>query len=555
MISLSSIKVGNFFTKDEWIDRRSGILPGPHPHGVGQTLLWVAGIIISSVVYFLLYFAPGTLHDSGHYATAGVSLIRDHKDLLYPYFPDSADGLGPAYKYFQNHTITFDVRTNYPAKLYTAIYGMICQVTGQMRLEYLQWMSCLSFIAGNIFLYLTGSRFFRGPDLLLFMIAVIFLPLMRETVGLGTDGIGITASLALLWLCLGMRVNPLVLGLYAGIFAHFRGQMLSVLLVFPFLYTALSDRRFFRGALLPMVIGFAITYTAMALLFDAMIYSLKSSDPVGFYMQHFKNCLTVHFGVALKKWLSSFAALFDKSQLFVYAVLAIPSALQRGVSLQKNLAIAAILYVALPMFLYAFDQYAPVQPRYYMFAAPLLILSIFMTIKTAAVNTSFVIPARGIFLILTTIILSAWYVNYGFPFELLKAKSIASRAQFLDFDGVQEAMTANFKDNDIVIINHSLPTALSRLHNVIYVPPFKEFQAGDNSEIKGIVFVFSDTAPNDFFKPKDWLQGNDALPVTLADSSGLKFKQVYAKTSDVLNSKGGISERVYFYIYINAGRS
>lgn len=530
------------------------MMPCPHPHGRIRTCLWLAGIFISCTVYFLIYFYPAHLHDISHFATAGVSLIRDQKDLLYPYNPYAPGGLGPAYEYFQNNTIHFDMRTNYPSKLYSAIYGSICAAKGNMRLEYAQWMSFSAFLISNVLLYLIGRRFLLGIELICFLLSVMFLPIMRPALSPGTDIYGYMGCLFLLWLCLCLRVNPFVLGLCAGILTHFRGQMLSVLLVFPFIIKATTRKASFRQGFVPMLLGFLLTYSAMTVLFNVMIKSTEASNPVGFYVNFFKSSMygINQSGIILNKFVASIVNLFDKSQLFIFAGIALFCALHRNAPLQKNLAIAALVYTGLPVALYSFDRYSPPHSRYYMFAVPLIGLAGFIALKSLQVRFN-AITSRWSIYILTIIILFAWHNSYVLSFETLNMASIKSRAQFLDFEGVEKALATHFKDDDIVIVNHSLPTGLSKLHNVIYVPSFKLFQNGDNSKIKGIIFVFSHSVPNDFFEPKEWLQ-EGTLPQAITDLHEITFKRVYVGTSTILNPNGSAQNEAYFFIYKNISK-
>lgn len=528
--------------------------PGPHPHGTAKTCLWLVGVIACSSIYFLIYFSPVHLHDVTHFATAGVSDIRDHKDLLYPYHPHAAGGLGPAYEYLQNNTIHYDTRTNYPSKLYSVVYGSICAITGEMRLEYVQWMSFGAFLIGNVLLYLIGSRFFTGTWLICFLLSVMFLPVMRFMLNPGIDIYGYAGSLTLLWLCVCLRINPFVLGLYAGVLTHFRGQMLSILLVLPFVIKAVSGRSLLRQGLIPLSLGFAVTYSATSFIFSMLIRSTASGNPLEFYVNHFMNSTYgIHqLDVVLDKAISAIISIFDKTQLFFYPGIALFCCLRRNAPLQKNLAIASIVYTALPIALYSFDRFSMPAARYYMFAVPMIVLAGFIGIKMLEEKYNAIASKWGVYT-LTILILFSWYNTYGFPFDQVKLASVKSRAQFLDFEGVEEALTTNFTDNDIVIVNHSLPTGLSRLHNVIYVPPFELFQRSDNSKISGIIFVYSNSPPNDFFKPKDWLQ-NDSLPNIITDMHGINFKQVYAQTSKILSPAGDVQSEAYFFIYKNMGQ-
>jgi hypothetical protein len=302
-----------------------------------------------------------------------------------------------------------------------------------------------------------------------------------------------------------------------------------------------------------MTIGFVLSYGLMSQLFNIITANGPATDPTDFYVKHFSRSTSgADIETVLKKLLTSIVGAFDVSQLFVYAGMAVLCALRRTPILQRQLALAALVYVLTPMALYAFDRFAPSQPRYYMFAVPLIALSGFIGAKTSSEASGFLISARGLGFILATLVFCARLTTLGFPIENLTAASISSRASFLDFPGVEKTLAANFKDDDIVIINHSLPTVLSRLHNVIYVPPFKQFQEGDNTRISGLIFVYSDTPPNDFFKPKDWIQG-DQISKMIVDKRGIVFKQIYAATSNVVNGDGTIRTSCYFYIYKNIG--
>ena len=540
----------NMFVKTHWHTDELELMPSPHPHGKTRTFVWIMGIFAFTAMHFLMNFPPVHLHDIAHFATAGVNLIRDQKDLLYPYHPHAPGGLGPAYEFFQNNTIHFDIRTNYPSKLYSAIYGIICTLNGSMQMQYIQWMAFAGFFISNFFLYLIASRFVQGLELVCVLLSIVFLPLMRALIAPGNDTYGYAGSLALLWLCLCLRINPFLLGLCAGILTHFRSQMLFTLIIFPFFFAATTRRSYFRG-LITMSAGFTITYLAMACIIAIIITSTAASNPVGFYVNHFRSAIYSidEIGLSLNKFCTAIINLFDIQQLFIYAGLVLLCAMRRNAPLQRSLAIASLVYVALPIILYSMERFTLPSPRYYIFAVPMTALSVIIGLKTLPENF-LAISLKVCMCILATISLLAWHNTWGFSLARLNNTSITSRAQFLDFDGVENALATSFKDDDFVIINHALPTGLSRLHNIIYIPSYKVFQNGDNRKIKGLLFVYSHTPPNNFFEPKDWLQ-EGMLPLTINDLHGISFKQVYAQTSKVKNPDGSDQAEAYFYIYIN----
>ena len=542
----------SLFAKEDWVISDDGLCH--HGHGVGQTSAWIIGIIASSTLYFFLYFSPMHLHDPSHYATAGVSMVRDHKNLLYPYLAHGPTGSGNAYEYLQNGTVRFDVRSSYPSKLYSLVYGVVTQIMGSMRLEYIQWIAIVSFVAGNIFLYLIGRRFLHGISLLLFLLSVLFLPIIRVTLAPGSDGVAFTSSLALIWLCLCVRVNPFALGMYSGVLSQFRGQMLALLLVFPFIYRSVGQRGYF-GALVVMAIGFAVTFGITTQLFNLITEAVTGSSPVDFYIHHFRSSF---FGfsdidVVLGKFVSNLASAFRSSELFIYAGVAVLCVMPWNGPLQRGLAWAAIMYAALPIITYSFDRLAPSQPRYYTVAVPLISLAAFTSVTNIAERYQRPILGKLVLCALTGLILGAWYSTNGIPVEQLKAEVVASKMRYLDFPGAEKALSTHFKTDDVVIINHSLPTGLSRLHNVIQLPPLQSFRAGDNSRIAGLVFVFGDSIPDDYFKPKDWFP-DSTLPDAFSDSSGLRFARVYSGISDIVDESGKAYRTAHFLIYKTEGR-
>lgn len=519
-----------------------------------HTWCWIFVLAIVSVLYFVTYFNVGTLHDSAHYATAGVSLIRDRKELLYPYSPEAPGGRGPAYQFYQNNTIQFGARTSYPAKFYTMLYGLVVFSFKKIRLEYLQWINLVTYLLGNIILYLIGRRFLLGVKLLFFLTSVMFLPIMQSAVNPGTDGIGYTVSLFLLWMVLNLRVSPFMLGLFLGGMVFFRGEILSLLLVMPLVYMSLKKEVYYHEIIIPMSIGFLITYSLINFFINKMIGASVIANPNEFYIQHFKNSfyLSIHeIPLILNKLKDNIVAIFNRDVLFIYAGTTIFYALQRKSRFERILAWAAILYISLPILIYSLDRFSLAHSRYYIFAVPIIILIFFLGIQNVKDERFFLVSKKAVLLLQTMLVLLVFYAALGFPSSTLNLSSIKSKMKFMDFNGVEQVLQDNFNENDIVIINHSLATGLSKLHNIIYLPPFRQFYYGNNTQIKGIIFFFSDSPPNDFFKPKDWLE-NNSLPKTIKDNSGLTFKQIYACSSNAIDNLGNIFNSVSCYIYKNS---
>lgn len=544
LLSRSRAMLVTWFTNLPPIAPEPSLL-SPREFSLPRSLSWVFIIFSVSTIYYLIYFTPVHLHDISHFATAGVSLVRDHRDLIYPYN-------GPTYDSFQTHTAVFDTRTNYPSKLYSALYGLIYLARGQMRLEYTQWLSFGALLLVNALLYLIGRRFFSGLRLASFLVAVSLLPVMRFTMNPGIDIFGYLGLLLLLWLSLTCRIHPILFGLYAGLLAHFRAQMLAIPFVFPFLIAAFSRRRFFSQTVIPVFLGFGLGYAALALAFLLWLHSSQTANPVGFYTSYFGRSM-LGAGDRLTivtKFGQSISALIGSSQLFFLAPVALACALYRKFWPARNLALGAIVYVLVPVIIYSFDRYSLPAARYYIFAVPVIVLALFLALQELQnrwprMVLGWLFPAVALVSALT------WYNFYGIPWANLRTTSFVSRAQYLDFPGAEHALAQAFGRDDIVIVNHALPTGLSRLHNILYVPTLKNFQEGDNHQIKGLAFVYSTYAPNDFFTPKDWLI-EGTLPPAITDHHGLVFRQAFSTASKLLNPDGSLQSEAHLVIYLKS---
>jgi hypothetical protein len=527
------------------------VKPAAHPHGTVKTFAWVAFIVFLTVIYFLIYNLPVSLHDVAHYVTAGVNQIRDQKDLLYPYNPYAPGGMGPAYEYFQDNSIHFDIRTNYPSKLYSTLYGLVFFATGRMLFLYAQWLTLAAIIVSNVFLYLIGSRFFKGVTLACFILSVALLPVMRFTLNPGSDIFGYLSFLFLLWASVCLRIKPFVVGLMAGIVFLFRAQLLSILIVLPLIISNLYGKKILKQVFVPLVLGASITYGIANLAYKILVHSDGNSNSLLFYINYFASSFygLNELPVILTKSEINIINLFDKTQLFFLAyVLLICLSLAKA-PFQKSFAIGGLLYLSVPVVIFSLDSTSLPHARYYITAIPMLMLSWFLAIKT--LGDAGVVRAKLLVIATAASVCLSWYNVNGFPIrQLEKIDVISQRLRFLDFEGVEASLRNSFRDDDLIIINHAIPTGLSKLHNVIYLPAFEAFKRGDNQEIDGIIFVYSNQSPNDFFKPSDWMVNNH-LPDEIKDDSGIVFTRIYAGNSEFPNFEGGVESEAYFYIYKN----
>ncbi|WP_157944710.1 hypothetical protein [Mangrovicella endophytica] len=510
------------------------------------TAVWVIAITVGSAVLFAMYFLPTVLHDASHYAVSGVSLVRDGANLTHPYV--SRSPIGPAYANFQNGTIVFGADLiNYPAKLYSLLFGLISAATGTMRLAYLQGLTLAFLISGNILLYLIGRHYLRGAELALFLLVVNLLPVMELRLTAGTNGVGYTAALLLFWLVLVRRATPLIVGLAGGILAHTRSQLAACLAVLPFLYRGIDGRTRWRGTFLPMAGGFALAYFALGALFNAWSGTAAEVSPFSFYTDHFSKS---HLGaqellIVAQKFVRGVAMLFAPSQLFLLAPVLILCLLRRNDRMIRGLGVAAFIWVALPVVLYSFDRFADPQPRYFMVAVPLIALGGILMLRAAVAS----VRLRQAILGATSLVMAIAYVSaWGLPLAALHPQTVLARLTYLDFPGVEAALRDNFADDDIVMVNHALPTGLSRLRRVVYRPAFDAFRKGDNRQIQGIVFVYGDTLYDQFFEPRDWLQ-EGRPPEAFTDMAGLTFRRTYQRTTPYFDIGGQRLGDAFFVIY------
>jgi len=517
-----------------------------------KTALVVVLILAFTAIYFLTYFNPVGLHDIAHYAVSGVSLIRDNKDLLYPYHPESADGLGPSYSLFQSGTIVFDQRWNYPAKLYSLLLGAVFLLLGDFKFEYVQYVSATALLASNLLLYLIARKYLDRVESLLLLAAVCLTPAMIASTNPGNDLFGYLGGLVVVWLLLCNKFDYLKIGLATAVVANFRGQMVSLLVLIPLLSGMRMERPAVKELLKTLGV-FVVVFAALSILFAMIRSDTSELNPVGFYVDHF--AATAHGGrdwpAVLRKFVSGLIGSFDSVQLFIVATLPLLVLFYRQPRPAYLLALAGIVYSALPIVLYSFDALAPVQSRYFMLSVPLILLATFMALKHAHANKVSPVRPRVAMAGITMLIAAAWFNAYGLPIENLDGKSVTSRLHYLDFPGAQAALEKTFAADDIVIVNHSLPTGLSRVHNVIYMPDYAAFLAGNNRSVAGIVMVYGEYPPNDFFLPKDWLK-EGAIPPRIVDNSGHAFGLVYSGETSI-HWKGLNVRKAHFLIYRNEG--
>jgi len=522
-----------------------------HPHSPLGTFLWLLSLLLFTLCYFFLYNYTVSLHDVSHYIVAGVNQIRDHKELIYPYSSNDLGVSGHSYSDFQDNNINFNIRTSYPSKLYSMLYGLVFSFTGGMTFYSAQWLTFGALFLSNVFLYLIGSRFFKGISLLFFIASVVFLPVMRFTLNPGSDVFGYLTCLFLIWMSICLRVNLFFVGLTAGILCQFRTQSFAILIAIPFLINVLFAKISMMKSFMRIFLGFLVSYVAFGFFYKNLFVPAEGFNQATFYINQFSASFyrISDFKLIFQKFSENLINIFDKTQLFFIGYTAIIGLGLPKFKVQRGFVIAGLIYIAVPFVIYTFDRTAPPSARYYMPAVPLLLLACYVVFNNLGALKY--IRANIFICISTILIVLSWQNVHGFPLSHLAAfNTINGRLHFQDFQGAEKALKDYFDDDDFIIINHSLPTGLSKIHNVIYVPSYETFKYGDNRAINGLIFVYSSSPPNDFFMPKDWM-ANGTLPNEIKDEYGVTFKKVFVASSDIPNFVGGIESSTFFYVYKN----
>ncbi|QCK88185.1 hypothetical protein E8L99_21675 [Phreatobacter aquaticus] len=506
------------------------------------------GLTIFSFLYWMAYVPHQNLHDGAHYVVSGVSLVRDQANINYPYHPHR---WGNAYEFWQAGTAKFDVRVSYPSQLYGAMLGFYSLLAGGLAMSSVTMNALVNCALGNILTYLVLRRYASGMTLLFSVVATATLALMVVILAPGNNGVGYAAALFVLWLIICTRAHPALIGLVLGASCHLRSQLLSLAPLLPFIIVAVNPRRRLPPVLGWIGLGTGASYFGFSILFALLVGG--SSNAMQFYTDHFSSSLLGKQGlneflIVANKFIQAMIRLFASDQMFLFAPLMFGLLILSRSRLARTLAGTSIAFVMMSVVLYSFDRFAPPQPRYFIVAVPMIALAGVISLRDYVVITGSRVSAAvaaGFFAALTT---GTLYTHHGFAGHRLSIADVWQRATYLDFPGAAETLTHTFGPDDVVIVNHSLPTGLRYLPKVIYVPPYEQFLAGDNSNIAGMAFVFGDNVPDDFFKPRDWMPSNN-LPETFVDKRGTVFRRVYAR-SNVLQTPGGIAaSRVHMAIY------
>lgn len=536
------------FLQDRQYTPAVGAFLASRPQNKGN-IFWYLTLTLLSTGYYLIFHGAANLHDVSHYIITGVSMARDHSNLIYPYSSMNPEGGGSAYGYFQENSHLVDLTKSYPSRLYSGLFAALYSLTGAMHFYYAHLISLIAIILSNLFIYAISVRFFTGLRQALFIICIAFTPIMSSVIYPSNDSIGYLVSVVILWACFCSRLSPLAIGLLVGALSHFRSQIIFFLIIVPFLLILISDKRYWLKIGTSIFFGGVASYLVVdSLLKLAIIATTASGGGLEFYLKFF---LQSFYGpkdilIILQHALSNLANLDDKNFIYIFFFAGLIGLTEKEAPFQKSLILTAFFIIAFPLCIYSLDRYSPPHARYYIGSIPFFVLAwfLFMEKKTAISSNQLAIAT-------TVTILLAWLSMYGFPYKnATSVTTIKNRVVFLEFNDAEKVLTENFTTNDLLITNHALPSGLAKLQNFIPYPSFDEFRHGDNHEIDGLVFVYSNEGVNAFFKPTDWMK-NGQMPTEIRDDNGSVFKKISDEKSSYLNGNAITEDEANFVVYKN----
>ena len=251
--------------------------------------------------------------------------------------------------------------------------------------------------------------------------------------------------------------------------------------------------RFFFGA--------ALVYGFISFLFANLVYlgEAHSNNAVKFYTDHFSKSFygLDQIDVVGRTLRESSLKLFSVDTLFFLAFLLIATPLLSFNKEARNASLGAALWIAFPLVMYSFDRFAVPQPRYFMLAVPMLAYSMAALLKSDELRSK--ASTYFVLLMMLGLSMSARDKYVGVTSLNLEPGVLQSRLDFLDFEEANAELNALFHNEDVIIVNHSLPTGYLEGGKFLYTPRYDQFLEGDNTELDGIILVYGLSPPNSFF--------------------------------------------------------
>ena len=523
------------------------------PHDITSPELWRgAAVGLLSALYYLMYHGLPNLHDAVHYLVSGVSMIRDRHALISPYTSmDPALGWG-AYEYFQDNSRLVSLYRPYPSQLYSALLGVCSALSGSVGFGVVNLVSLLAFAASNVLLYFVGLRFFGRALACLFVLAVAAMPVMGSALYPSNDAFALLAAVFVIWACLCVRPRPFFIGVVVGLSAHLRAQALQLSLVAPILMLARRTPENPWRSAIEHILGVAVAYTVVGRFLGiwGTAGASRGDGGIGFYIDYFSTVLAGPAPVSnfLSRLLDNASHLPSLSLLFFSVLTGLAALLFRAPREAKALALAGFSLVLVPLLLYSVDPYSNPLPRYYVMAVPMFTLAWFrwMVPSGSSIATA---GGLGAVVFTTVLAMAAWFQIHGPPWRNVSSLSVVhDRWVYPRVGDFQKPLARTFSPGDLIITNHALASVLAPARHFIPYPSLEAFESGDNREIDGIVFIYGDQPPDDFFKPRGWMQRGDWAP-NIVDHSGTRFSLVAQQS---LQAQGS-STQVHFIVYKNMG--
>jgi hypothetical protein len=379
----------------------------------------------------------------------------------------------------------------------------------------------------------------------------MFMPIMSSVLYPSNDAVGYFAAVLVLWACVSVNVSPLFIGLIIGAGAQLRSQMIFFVIFAPFLLLVIDDQRTRIGSALSVAITALVSYVAIGAAISHFFELPKTDgeDGISFYIKFFSQSFygLNDLPIVLKQFSANILNLGRPAYLSIFLYTGLLAILYKRCTLARALAFVGFMIVSVPLLIYSLDRYSAPHARYYTAAVPFLALSWFLYLKNGPRRASILLA-----LVTTLLVTLTWYSNYSRMYRNITSFDIIkNRLEFLDFPEAQAALNQNFAPDALLLTNHALPAGLAKIKAFIPYPEYSEFFEGDNREVDGITFLYSEKGVNEFFKPTSWLQ-NGVLPELLKDQRGTSFQQIAHFRSYLRNGAGDTEDTVHFVIYKNS---
>jgi len=502
--------------------------------------VYIIIIFVISTVSYILNFKCGHLHDASHYLTAGISYIRDHSDLIYPYNVGGTQN--HTYKNYLTEEKTIPYRVNYPSKLYSIIIAFESYLSNSVSLLGSSIFTYLCFILSAILIwYAISNTLCNKLTAFAFTVLCVFSPVVGATLSQGNDVSGLLAISIVLYL-ISKKISSydLLIGVTVGIFIHLRTQNIillpiSLLLCYCFINGWNWKISITRIILSSAIVFFSIKYCIIFIVNDA------TSTQSSFYSNHYSNSFYKlnEYNELYTKFIKNLEDFFVYPEIGVLTIIATVVLIMLPSKIGVIACISGMMWIALPFVVYTLDRFSGPHLRYYSGAIPLLYLSIFANILKNNLFEKNVIRA-----ILLLLFFCAWNNRDLISKGWVKSKMTSYFYTFPRFLEVSESCKNNFNSKSVVLSNHALSSAFFKFDKIFPLIDKNEFLNLNNTNIDGIILFEAVGSPDVFFNNKTWTEFG-APPNYLRDIFGNTFSKVFTEKT----SPGYANRSVSVFVY------